>query len=101
MSEDQLRTAVCAEVVRLLRTAREARGLSMNQLARLAGVTQPTISILESSQPNPKLTSLLKLTRALDLNLGVLIQQALANVESPPRPRSKAKATRTSSRSRR
>jgi transcriptional regulator with XRE-family HTH domain len=52
----------------------------MNGLAKATGLTQPTISILESSQPNPKLDSLLRIARALELNLGDVLKEAIRNV---------------------
>lgn len=85
MLESQIRAVVCAEVVRILSDARKARGLSMNVLAKKTGLSQPMISILESSQPNPKLDTLLRLANALELNLGVVIQQALVNVTAGPK----------------
>ena len=83
MLEEKFRAATCTEVIRILSNARKAQGLSMNALAKKTGLSQPAISILESSQPNPKLDSLLKIARALDLNLGEILQQALRNVEHP------------------
>lgn len=80
MSEVEFRAATCAEVVRILAAERKVRGLSMNQLAKKAGMTQPMISILESSQPNPKLDSLLKISRALDLSLDRVLAKALRQV---------------------
>ncbi|MBN9693295.1 MAG: helix-turn-helix transcriptional regulator [Verrucomicrobia bacterium] len=55
----------------------------MNAFAKKSGLTQPAISIMESTQPNPKLDSLLRMARALGLNLGEVLDQALRNVESP------------------
>ena len=52
----------------------------MNELARRTGLRQPTISILESSQPNPKLDSLLRIADALKLELGAVIAKATTNV---------------------
>jgi len=66
----------------------------MKRLAKLTGLSQAMISILESSQPNPKLDTLLRLARSLELDLGSVIQQAMANVakstaanEKPAKPR--------------
>lgn len=78
MDED-IRATTCTEVVRLLRAARIAQGVSMNELARRTGLRQPTISILESSQPNPKLDSLLRIAAALGLDLGTVISKAIKN----------------------
>lgn len=80
MSEDEIRTATCKEVIRLLSAARKAQGISMNRLAKTAGLTQPTISILESSQPNPKLESLLRIAHALGLDIGDVLKRAGRNI---------------------
>lgn len=85
MLEEEFRAATCTEVIRILSDVRKAQGLSMNALAKKTGLSQPAISILESSQPNPKLDSLLRIARALDLNPGKVLLQALRNVECPPR----------------
>lgn len=90
MTEEEFRAAVCAEVVRLLTRERKARGLSMNQLAKKAGLTQPMISIIESSQPNPKLDSLLRISRALDVDLGSILSRAVKNIETGSAKRSRS-----------
>jgi transcriptional regulator with XRE-family HTH domain len=79
--DGNLRAAICAEVVRLLSEARQRRGWSMNQLAKQTGLSQPMISVLESSQPNPKLDSLLRMASALDLNIGDILKRAVRNAE--------------------
>lgn len=78
--DKELRAAACAEVVRILRAERTSRGVSMNELARRTGLRQPTISILESGQPNPKLDSLLRIAAALELDLGDVISKAVRSV---------------------
>lgn len=75
--DTETRAATCAEVVRIMSAERRARGISMNELARRTGLRQPTISILESSQPNPKLDTLLRIAEALELDLGAVITQAV------------------------
>lgn len=53
-----------------LRTARDAAGLSQRELARLSGLTNGTISLIEQNQTSPSVGSLKKLTDALGLTLG-------------------------------
>lgn len=77
VSESEKRAAVCAEVIRLMSEERKSQRLSMNQLAKKAGMTQPAISILEASQPNPKLDTLLRLSGAMNLDLSKVIKRAL------------------------
>jgi ribosome-binding protein aMBF1 (putative translation factor) len=49
--------------------ARYKRGWSQAELARRAGIQQPAISRLERGHGNPNLVTLLKLAKALDVNL--------------------------------
>ena len=53
-----------------LREARERQGLSQRALARRAGVTNATISMIERGQISPSVASLRKLLEALGLSLG-------------------------------
>lgn len=76
-----MRAAISAEAVRLLGDARRRRGWSMNQLSKQTGLSQPMISVLESSQPNPKLDSLLRIASSLDLDLGDILKRAVRNVQ--------------------
>jgi transcriptional regulator with XRE-family HTH domain len=52
-----------------LRALRELRGHSQRELARLSGVTNGTISMIEQGQVSPSVGSLKKLTDALSLTL--------------------------------
>jgi transcriptional regulator with XRE-family HTH domain len=60
-----------------MRLLREARGLTQQQVARLAGVPRPTWSNLESGGANPTLSVLMKVAAALAVSVEELI--------SPPR----------------
>lgn len=53
----------------LLRSTRQERGLSIEALARAAGVGAGTVSQYERGRGNPTLQTLRKLARALDLSL--------------------------------
>lgn len=64
-----------------LRTLREGRGLSQEQMAKLAGIPRPTWTHLESGASNPTLSVLIKVANALQLRLEELI--------SPPRSAAK------------
>lgn len=58
-----------------LRTLRQARGLSLNELSAAAGVPISTISKIENRQMNPSLVHAINLATALDANLGFLIDR--------------------------
>ena len=64
-----------------IRQLREARGLTQQQIARVAGVPRPTWANLESGAANPTLAVLIKVAAALQVSLEELI--------SPPRTTSK------------
>ena len=57
----------------------------MNALAAKSGLSQSFISMFESQPANPTVDTLLRISEALGLNLGTVVQQALANV-SPDSP---------------
>jgi transcriptional regulator with XRE-family HTH domain len=54
-------------------TLRESLGLSVEQLAERSGCEPSTIERLESGEVAPSLTPLIKLTRALGVRLGTLL----------------------------
>ena len=63
-------------VVRLLREQREARGLSMNAVAKRAGLSHTMISRVEHELRRPTLDTLLRITEAMDVDLWPLIKKA-------------------------
>ena len=79
---DDMRHAISAEVARLLSEERRRRGLSMNQLAAKADLSQSFISGFEANPWNPTLDSLLRIANVLELNLGDVICQAIENVSA-------------------
>ncbi len=56
-----------------LRQLRETRGLSQQQLAKLAGVPRPTWASLESGSANPTLSVLVKVAGAVGVSIEELI----------------------------
>lgn len=56
-----------------IRTVREARGLSQQQIAKLAGVPRATWTNLESGTANPTLAVLVKVANALQVRLDELL----------------------------
>lgn len=56
-----------------LRQLRESRGLTQEQLAKLAGVPRPTWATLESGSANPTLSVLIKVAAALRVSIEELI----------------------------
>jgi ribosome-binding protein aMBF1 (putative translation factor) len=56
---------IAATIARRLVTGRRAAGLSQDQLAKLAGIRQETLSRLESGKHSPTVRTLEKIERAL------------------------------------
>lgn len=79
MADDQIRKTICADVARLLREKRQAKGLSMECLAAGAGSSHSMISLIERQLRNPTLDTLLRLCSVLEVDLGDLINEAARN----------------------
>jgi len=59
---------------------RQRKGLSMTQLAVDSGLSQPSVSYFERNLRNPNLTTLLRISDALGVDLGKVSQQAVKDV---------------------
>lgn len=60
-------------LARNVKQLRDARGLSQQQVAKLAGIPRPTWSTLERGDGNPTLSVLLKVATALQVSLEELV----------------------------
>jgi transcriptional regulator with XRE-family HTH domain len=67
----------------MLRQAREAKGLTLQQLADKTGLNIATISLLERKPRDPKISSLGKLADALEVSVGFCMSTEDQNVEFP------------------
>lgn len=65
-------TNECSQLIDRLIAVREARGMTQEQLAKTAGIAQPSIARLESKRTSPTLATLVKLTKALDCRLDII-----------------------------
>lgn len=65
-----------------LRRAREAKGISQRELSRLTGVPQGHISKIESGAVDIRVSSLIALARALDLEVTLVPRKAVPAVQS-------------------
>ena len=74
--------AVCAQVARLLREAREERGYSLSLVAQKSGLARQTITFVEQEERTPNLDTLLRLAAALDVDLEVIIARARKTVSA-------------------
>ncbi|MBL4688963.1 MAG: helix-turn-helix transcriptional regulator [Nannocystaceae bacterium] len=64
-----------------VRSLREARGLTQQQIAKLAGVPRPTWANLESGAANPTLAVLVRVAAALQVSLEELVGAPRAAVK--------------------
>jgi transcriptional regulator with XRE-family HTH domain len=80
--KNQLREAIAANVVKILREKRKQRGLSMNQVAERSGLSQSMISLVEHDLRNPTLDTLLRISDALEIDLSEVIKRASNTVRS-------------------
>ena len=87
---------ISAAVVRLLREAREERGVTGSDLAERSGLNQSTISLMDRGLRKPTLDTLLRIAEVLEVELGEILRRAAAEVEkeTPVKAATKKKPTR-------
>ncbi len=62
---DDAEKKLLADAGRRVRAIRAAQGLSLEQLARLTGISAPALSLIETGKRDPRLTTLKRITDAL------------------------------------
>lgn len=70
------------QMARELKEARERKGLSQRALSQLAGVPQSHISRIEGGAVDLRLSSLVEIARALDLEVMLVPRRNMAAVRS-------------------
>ncbi len=73
---------VSEEIIHALKKGREAKGLSQRALGARTGLPQGHISRIEGGHADIRLSSLVELARALDLEIKLLPRQVLPAVDS-------------------
>ncbi len=73
---------ISSQIACLLKEEREKRGLSLNLLAAKAGLSRQTLSFIEQELRNPTLTTLLRITLAMNVNLDDLIVRARKSISA-------------------
>ena len=66
--------ALLGLIGRRLRAARVAQGLSLEQLARLTGISAPALSLIETAKRDARVTTLARISRALRLPLADVLE---------------------------
>jgi HTH-type transcriptional regulator, competence development regulator len=84
---DDAEKKLLAEVGHRIREARAAQGLSLEQLARLTGISAPALSLIETGKRDPRLTTLKRISDALRVAPATLIANGSGTaVPSAPTP---------------
>lgn len=79
---DDVERKLLADAGHRIREARAAQGLSLEQLARLTGISAPALSLIETGKRDPRLTTLKRIADAFRLPLAKLV----AEVSDPAEP---------------
>jgi HTH-type transcriptional regulator, competence development regulator len=70
---DDVEKTLLTDAGRRIRETRTAQGLSLEQLARLTGISAPALSLIETGKRDPRLTTLKRIADALRVPLTTLI----------------------------
>lgn len=73
---DKNARALCVKVISLLRQERERRQLSKYFIAQESGLSPQMIAYVENGDRNPTLETVLRIAKALDLDLAEVIKRA-------------------------
>lgn len=71
MTEEDKQIVSC--FAKQMRTCREARGISQEKLAELANLHRTYIGSIERSEKVPSLITIVKISKALNINISELI----------------------------
>jgi len=74
-----------------VRAWRGVRGLSQRALAERAGMPYPMVARLELGQTDPRLSTLRRLAKALNVTVGELVDGAPGTEKRPTRKRARGK----------
>jgi transcriptional regulator with XRE-family HTH domain len=69
---------VLAQLPQRLKEARRAKGLSLDAVAKLSGVSRSMVSQIERGESSPTVSTLWNLTRALQVDFAGLLQDRIA-----------------------
>lgn len=70
---DDAEKKLLADVGHRIRETRAAQGLSLEQLARLTGISGPALSLIETGKRDPRLTTLKRIADALRAPFATII----------------------------
>jgi transcriptional regulator with XRE-family HTH domain len=76
MSPAKASHAECEKIIQLLKEERERRGLSKYAVAQQSGLSQQAIGYMEKGHRIPSLETVLRIAKAMNVDLAVIIQRA-------------------------
>ncbi len=76
---------IVAKIVKSLRKAREAKGISRYRIAKETGLSPSGIRHMENGEVTPTLYFLLRYASYLEIDLGSVISEMTLEKESPPK----------------
>jgi len=79
---DDAEKKLLADVGHRIRETRAAQGLSLEQLARLTGISGPALSLIETGKRDPRLTTLKRIADALRVPLAAFVAER-SNIADP------------------
>ena len=82
VASNKSQAVVCARVAEILRQERERRGLSMNQVAERAGLSQQMVSYVERQMRNPTLETLLRIAAAIEIDPVSVLRRAVKTAKT-------------------
>ena len=78
---DDAEKKLLADVGHRVRETRAGQGLSLEQLARLSGISAPALSLIETGKRDPRLTTLKQIADALRVPPATLMADGSATIE--------------------
>ena len=84
VANDKLREAVSSHLARLLKEERESQKVSLQALARKAGLARQTITFIETETQSPTFDTMFRITSALNVDLAKLIARAQKRASKKP-----------------
>jgi transcriptional regulator with XRE-family HTH domain len=76
VSSEKIRDEISSGVARLVRQERLKRALSLNILAKRAGLSRQMVSYIEQEKRNPSLETLLRIAEVLEIPLDTIVRRA-------------------------
>jgi len=74
MRASATRAALLKRFAANVRRIREARGLSQTELATMATISRPRLNQLEQAKQDPRVSTVLKIARALNVPISTLLE---------------------------